>query len=369
MESARVIDVDLSTFTVTVTTKYSNSVYSNISYAMPYIHHYNGEGIHFVPEVGSLCVICFLGDESRPFVMCWIPVNDEGNFRARRSDLNPGDIYLGTRDENALILRRGGVVQIGSTALSQRFYLPIGNIIRDICENYFLQSLGGDLSWEVERGETTTDGERPSFFRVRARHRASDKLPIAELRMGSHYDGSAFSLLVRGSGTSYAVKSDIRIDKSGNLSIDMDGSVRWEVGGNVDMNVDGNIQVSADGYISITSVGTAQVRGQAVSIEGATGVRVRGGSGDVYVDGATTHIDPTGNVTIGGGAAPVALFPALMAWLNSHTHEVAIPPLAVVNATPLAPGPVATTPFATPSSPPVIPATPANGQSVKTFSD
>src|SRR5258708_39925591 len=109
IETARIIDVDVATYTVSIATQFSKKPQNDIGFATPYQHFNNGEGIYFMPEVGSLCWVCFPSDGNRPFVLAWKSASDEGDERSKKQDLNPGDIYLGTRDENFLILRRGGI--------------------------------------------------------------------------------------------------------------------------------------------------------------------------------------------------------------------------------------------------------------------
>ena len=174
IERARVIDVDISTYTLTVATAFAKKPMTAIPFATPYQHFNNGEGIYFMPEVGSLCWLCEPSDGSVPFVLAWCSAQDEADFTARKQQLNPGDIYLGTRDENFLILRRGGVVEIGATGICQRIFMPVNNTINDFCENYNLHSLGGDLEWTIKRDENTTDGTRPALLGLYAKEFADD---------------------------------------------------------------------------------------------------------------------------------------------------------------------------------------------------
>ena len=151
IQHARVLDVDIASYTLTIATEFAKKPMSGIPFSSPYQHMNNGEGIYFMPEVGSLCWVCEPSDGGMPFVIAWAPAQDEGDFKSGKQDLNPGDIYLGTRDENFLILRRGGIVQIGGGPLSQRLYLPVNNTIKDFCENYSLNTVGGDFEWSVKR--------------------------------------------------------------------------------------------------------------------------------------------------------------------------------------------------------------------------
>jgi hypothetical protein len=85
---------------------------------------------------------------------------DKGpSFKGARGHLEPGDIFLGTLDGNSVIVRRGGMVQIGSTSLAQRIYLPVENVIRDYFQRYQAVSPVGEIDWGhaiLVEGETPT---------------------------------------------------------------------------------------------------------------------------------------------------------------------------------------------------------------------
>src|SRR5512142_1614872 len=209
IETGMVIDVDIETYSLAAVTQYTRKPLTGLAFATPYQHPANGEGIYFMPEAGSLVWICFPSDGSKPFVMAWAPAREPNDsLRSNKMNLNPGDIYLGTRDENFLILRRGGVVQIGGGPICQRMFLPVNNTIRDFCENYSLQSLGGSLEWSIAREESTTDGNRPALLRLYAREYADDEQPVAFLEIGSHSDSAQniLSLVINESGQAGAAK-------------------------------------------------------------------------------------------------------------------------------------------------------------------
>lgn len=314
---ARVVDVDMSTYSLTVATEFTKNPLSGISFATPYQHFINGEGIYFMPEVGSLCWLCEPSDGSRPFIIAWAPGQDEGDFRSRKESLNPGDIYMGTRDENFLVLRRGGIVQIGGGPLSQRIFMPVQNTIKDLCENYSLQTLAGNLEWTVAREEGTTDGDRPCNLTITAREKASDLKPIAQLQIGSHGEGSdtILSLLVKKSGEDGA-------DTQVSLVLEKTGNVKWEVKKDVTWTVTEKFTVEAKQDISLKS--NAKVK-----VEGSQGVEVKGATVKAESDGTLTlkaggPASVEGSVIqLGGSAAssPFVKGDSLLSWLASHTHN------------------------------------------------
>ena len=336
VESGRVLDVDINTYTLAVSTQYSKKPQTGVTWASPYTHFVNGEGVYMMPEVGSLCWICFPSDGNRPFVLGWAPAGDEGDYRARRQDMNPGDIYLGTRDENFIWLRRGGVVQIGGGALCQRMFIPVNNTIKDFCENYSLQTLGGELKWSIEREETTTDGHRPALFSVKAREFADDPNPIAEVLVGSHGSGdeTILSFLVRASGQNGAAQKV-------SLKIGKDGKVVWTVESDVTWTVKGKYTIQAEQDVTIKSTsGKVDISGgSTVDVTGQTGVTIKAVGGTVTIEGAPL-IQMKQKVLVGNSPQPVALAVPLLTWLAIHVHNLITPIPGTPTGPPLVPPPV-----------------------------
>ncbi len=328
IESGRILDVDVTTYTVTITTEFTKKPATGVKFATPYQHYDNGEGIYFMPEVGSLCWVCFPSDHNRPFVLAWGPASDDGDARAKKKDLNPGDIYLGTRDENFLILRRGGVVQIGGGPLSQRLYLPINNTIKDFCENYSLQTFGGNLDWTVQRDVNTTDGKRPALLSLSAKEFADDPSPVAQLQIGSHGNGDdrILSLLIKESG------QDGAADKI-ELSLGKDGSVKWHVTKDVEWTVDGDFKVKSKN-LNLEASDAVTVKGKTIDAEAQSGVKIKASAGNVEVEALLVKLN---NIVQAGGTQPVAMAIPLITWLVSHTHTSGPP--------------------GSPTSPPVVPPT------------
>jgi hypothetical protein len=289
IESGTVIDVDISNYTLTVYTQFTSKPLYGLSFAVPYHHYSNGEGIYFMPEVGSICWVAFPSDGMRPFVMSWAPARSKNtdSLKSGRLALNPGDIYLGTRDDNFLILRRGGVVQIGGGPLNQRMYIPLNNTIRDFCENYQLHTLAGDLVWTVLRDENSTDGKRPSILRLAAREFADDALPIALLEIGSSeapnppIDSShtgdisnILSLTINASGQEGAAEK-IR------LNFRKDGSAYWEFQGKVEMYSGSDISIYA--YKTLSLMGKDIIAsGDRVAIKSANSMEVTAPTGTKF---------------------------------------------------------------------------------------
>lgn len=321
IEAGRVLDVDITNYTLSITTKYTKKPQTGVTWSSPYMHFVNGEGVYIMPEVGSVCWVCFPSDGDRAFVLGWAPFMDEGDYRSRRQDLNPGDIYLGTRDENFLVLRRGGVVQIGGGPLSQRIFLPINNTIKDFCENYALHTLGGDLEWAIQRKEDTADGKRPALLQLSAREMANDANPLAFLQVGSHGEGdpTILSLLVNASGEEGAAKKV-------SLALGKDGTVKWNVESDVEWVTNGKFTVTAKQDLTLSS-SSSKVEisaGSVVNVTGQSGVTVKAAAGVVEVIGAPL-VKMGKTVLVGDTPQPVALAVPLLTWLAAHTHLITAP--------------------------------------------
>lgn len=330
IQSARVLDVNVNDYTLVVASQFMKKPLVGVTFMVPYAHHHNGEGIYFMPEVGSVCWICFPSDGNKPFVLGWGPPSDSGNYRGRRQDLNPGDIWLSTRDDNFIALRRGGVVQIGAGPLSQRMYLPVNNVIKDFCENYSLQTLGGDLEWTIAREETDTTGNRPALLKIRAKEFANDKDPVAELQIGSH-DGDSNTIL------SIVVKDNkvtLKVEKDGKVSWLAESDVTWETSGIYKIKSKKDIFVEANGKVSVAAQSSFEASGSTAEMSATTGSATVKSPVQVVLNGP--------QVMAGGPTAsqPVALAVPLMTWLASHFHMIIVP----------IPG--------TPTSPPAVPPVP-----------
>jgi hypothetical protein len=238
VEQGRIVNVNVRDWSVDVAGEFGNKLFLDIEVASPYLHIANGEGIYVMPEVGALCWVCMpsTGNMAPPFVLGFAAGIDErkdedgnipANFRGGRQNLNPGDIMLRTRDENFVILRRGGVVQIGATPIAQRLFIPVRNIIRDMCENYDLFSLAGEMTWSVDRTDQTTDGSAPTLCSLKVKNKANEPEHAALLTIGSHKDQDelTLNLLIKESGaTGAATMIQMQMTKTGNVLWQMEGA-------------------------------------------------------------------------------------------------------------------------------------------------
>jgi hypothetical protein len=244
------------------------------------------------------------------------------NYRCNRQSLNPGDLMLRTRDENFVVLRRGGVLQIGSTPTCQTIYVPIRNIIRNFCENFELNAFGGDLIWSIERDDQTTTGDAPAKLKLRAKEKASDPGHIAELSIGSHGDSNpvTLELTIRDSGASDA-KDMCK------LQVTKEGEVTWTAEKNWNLTVAENINVSTTkGDISVTSAGLITATAQKdVSIKSSQGQATLDGMNKATVKSSSQVNVEAPQINLGGASAASqgVMGTELQAWLTQLINQIA----------------------------------------------
>jgi hypothetical protein len=386
IETGTVANVNAKNMTLDWVSQYTGKQIPDVQWMSSYVHYSNGEGFTCVPEVGALCALCFPSDDDPPFVLGFLTgpeligadagdlqekVEDPGveneedlpqsqttqaggttsptanpsdaSFRGGRPILNPGDMYWQGRNENFVVLRRGGVLQLGSTQICQRVYIPVGNIIRDFCENYELNTAAGTLSWQVKRNESNPSGNAPSEFELISRENAQDKYASVKVMIGTPRDDKAKKKLSSGNNAFIELvlapqKIDpntgevsgkgvfvIRVDKEGNSFVYQAGDRDEEVG---------NDTVTVRGAQNVEVAGARTIKSQSESKELQGNQDVKGAASTETWSGTKTIA--AAQLLLGGTGAsePGVLGLKLAAWLSSHTHTVTVPPGTAVVSTP-----------------------------------
>jgi hypothetical protein len=347
IENGRIINVDTLHFLADVRTLYSQRSLTNLQWANPYLHFAGGEGITYMPEVGAICQVCFPSD-TKPFILCFLTTYERGSsgsdnvptrptspdqtstplevtYQAGRPDMQQGDILLQTRDKNMLFLRRGGVVEIGSTAICKRYYIPLLNTIRDFCENYEMNSIAGDMGWTVQRSDTSPNGEAFAYFTLASRNTGQDSLASVFLRVG-HVDLTNRLQLLISPKTINPKTGEFSGDISFKLEITESGSVVCEVLQDVDITIKGSLTETIQGN------NTTEIQGNSSE--------TINGSGETKITGSHKLESQTSNerhsslklidapsIKLGSGAVfPVVLAsPAFISYILGHTHTVSGP--------------------------------------------
>lgn len=328
IETARIINVNIRDWSVDVVTEYGDKLYLDIQVGSPYFHYANGEGIYVMPEVGAYCWLCrpSSGLDAHAFILAFqSPFDDAAkSFRSNRPQLNPGDIMMKTRDENFIILRRGGVVQVGATPAAQRIYLPIKNTIRDFCENYGLHSIAGDMEWVVHRTEKDTAGGAKTEFRLGVKEKASDPYPIAELFMGSPDGADApekLTMIIYADGSeSQQIKIIMNFRKDGGVEFGFEGDFKATIKGKSEVKIDGDSTTEIGGKFGLKVNGSEATIESASMLTAKAGVKamLEGGTLATVKAGSIASIDAP-SVKVGGNAAvhPLVYGDMLTSFLTS----------------------------------------------------
>jgi hypothetical protein len=326
IETSRIINVNIEDWSVDVISMEGNKRFFDIQVMSPYFHFMNGEGIYAQPEVGALCWLCrpSTGRFAAPFVLGFQSAYDQDfdSFQGGRQALNPGDIMLRTRDENFLILRRGGVVQIGATPTAQRIYIPVRNFIKDFCENYELFAFGGELTWITERtDETNTDDKAYSKFALRVKEKAGNKLHIANLTVGSHGESAKTTLLLE-----VFDKGDDGNKVMVGLEITKEGDVTWTSEKDYSIEVKDNFTLTAkEKDITVTaSKGKVTVEAdKAVALTSKTDEASLTGKTKASLLSSTLSMLDAPKMHLGDGAtSPVVLGDKLVSLLGTLITQI-----------------------------------------------
>jgi hypothetical protein len=396
-ELARITNVNLREFTVDVLTDVGQLPLVDLPFAVPYASNKTGAGLNFMPEIGDQCVVFIPGDGTGPFVMGFIisgrtvskdywaedgdvvegPDSEGPDYSGDRPPLEPGDICLTTSDDNFMIVRRGGVVQLGATPLAQTMYIPIENIIRHYFQRYQAISPLGSIEWGHASiaGGVSDDDETAVLISFNAKEIAQDSASTVEVRVGrlnnevldtdedgehvmaSEADHSGLSgdydtgvLSVTVNPGEEGVKYIFQLDKAGNNFIQAAGKVHVEIGKSLFVKATEAIklEVDSDTYISMDNAKLIEALAKEFVVQMTQAITMKA---------PTAKVDSP-DISLGSGPAylPVIVDRGLINWLTSHTH--ALPAIPTVTT----PAP-ATTPAV--SLPPVIPPPPATAFHVK----
>ena len=379
-ETGVVASVNVQNMTVDWTAQHSGKQMAGVQVMSPYLHYNNGEGFNCCPETGAICVLCWPSDEESPFVMGFItapeivgavsgnvqqeaqdpdvespddmspaqttnsggtttPKTTDASYRAGRPVMNPGDIWIQGRDENFLILKRGGVLQIGSTNICQRAYVPISNFIRDFCENYELNTAAGSLSWLVHPVEKDPAGNAPTEFTLLTREFAQDKSASIKVSVGSldsepkppggPSDDKTYIEVVIAPGNIDPASEEVSGDPLYVLRISKDGySYSMQAGSRtVEVKQDDSLTVGRNQTIQVTKDRSVTVGGKVT--ETITGEHNITGSDASTETWAKIKTISAALVKLGGPDAsePGVLGLQLLSWLATHTHVPYSPPI------------------------------------------
>jgi len=323
VEKGTITDVDLTEYTCTVLSEYSGKDLPGVQIMSPYMHPHAGEGIFALPDIGAICMVCFPSDNDPPFVLGYLSaleaagtaesknlddsVGQVGNateevagttstgaykapktkatFRGGRMKVNPGTIVLAGRDGNHVVLHRGGIVEIGSTPMAQRFYIPVMNTIRDVAENLHAMTPGGQMSWTVDRKEDDAGGSASTVYRLSLRDKVNDAKATVQVRMG-HVDSSKrIEVQVAPGGVDVADGTvsvspvyKMTVDSSGNQVATLKGKLTYQILAGRSVTITGTDTLTVSGVRSVTLGGESKTLTGVQSTKGTLSTEIWSGA-------------------------------------------------------------------------------------------
>lgn len=348
--------VNVHDYTVDVMTEGSRALIG-VPVMTPMSHPYSMAGINFLPEVGATVVICTMDSGSYFLLGCLMeagPVRTElsegPNHTGRRDPIEPGDIVMSTSDGNQVVLRRGGLVQIGANSLSQRMYIPVGNIVRDYFMSYQAYSPLGDIDWGHAEllPETTASGDTAVKVRYRIKRKVQEDVADQPYTLELFYGVLSSEEL----DTTTEERQHLFCNEGLSDQLSQPGTFEHGSEGTLSLTIYSHddqakrvvyaFQVGKDGDHFMMTKGSMQV-------EVAKKLFVYAGD-DIIIQSASNHhvtikVGGTGQIRLGSETAthPVALGDGVYAYLNSlatafntHTHVLA-GPVAGASAVPVPP--------------------------------
>ncbi len=194
----------------------------------------DGGGMYWMPEEGSPVWLMYPSADRKPVVLagCSLPsqldegddAEDPSDYRMNRPVINPGDIAFRTRDENFMVLRRGGVLEMGATQAAQRIFAPLGNLIRDFAEKYELVTTGGSMEFKNRRNNEDDQERTPIEWALQVKEFAQDELPKIDIRLGRIQEEDD-EFVVNG-GNVGGIVARVIINNRYRLWIDRDGNMQ-----------------------------------------------------------------------------------------------------------------------------------------------
>lgn len=318
---ARITKVNPKDYSVNLVTDGENTLSAiEVPWTTPW-RHPDGGGIDFIPEVGAPCWTIWHPYDSLPTIIGFSsPSHKNLAWASGRRELNPGDIILWTRDDNRIVLRRGGNIEIVSTKECMTTFVAAKHLIEQLCRHWKMTTRGGELTWFTDDSALSASTGARSVFRLAAKRFGQDADPFVTLSMGGLKDfmpgnkteRQVFSLLV---GTNPLLpKFQMLIGENGRVETIVGSNQSHTTKGNLDLRVEGKLTVDADGDIKMTS------RTGGASIIARSGQHLMDVQNSREKVSGLKHISAR-TILLGTSAKePAVLGLQAALWLASHTH-------------------------------------------------
>lgn len=317
---SKVIAVDTKGYSVDIISEGPGTLYAKgVPWSTPY-RHPDGGGIDFIPEVGATCWTLWHPYDSFPVILGFSsPAHKSLEWSSGRRELNPGDIIMWTRDDNRMILRRGGNIEIVSSKECQRVYIRARGAIEDLCKTWLMTTRGGELSWFTDDSAMSSATGARSVFRVAAKKFGQDAGAIATLSMGgldimdpTTLERAAVELVV---GTNPLLrKFKMTIGEYGTVETSILDASTTTVTGNVSLT-------SRKGY---TATATTDIkfesRGGSIKLISRAGTHTVEAVSSKETLKASKHISAKSIMLGTNPTEPAVLGLKLLQWLATHGH-------------------------------------------------
>jgi len=291
----------------------------------------DGQGNFFMPEVNTPVWLCRPSDQKAPFIMAGASLprqlddaddeEDPNDHRMNRPVLGQGDQMISGPGSNPfIILRKGGSLEIGSTQMSQRIYLPLQDTIREFFSNWEQNAAGGKLEWKSRTSDDSHgSGKDPVEFRLQVKE-FSDEDPMIDLGLGRISDEDAQAVI---NGSNGQIVGRLLINNNYQVWIDKDGNCQRIQGGGEFVNLEGKkIEfIAADFFQQVRGISSVDYGSRNVVVHRSDSLSV-GTDRAVSVNGSLTETI-SGPVTRTTGRLTEEIKGAVERTVNGDLAEVA----------------------------------------------
>ena len=234
---AKVLSVNPVKYTCTIQSELDNCLHEDVPIE-PQVLNAEGGGSFWMPEANSVIWACSPSTESTPFIMSGASLpkqteesddEDPTDRRMNRLVPGPGDQVLATSETGKVILRKGGILEIGASESALRRYIPLTNLIEEFSQNWRHNTGAGLLEFICRDQDPVYGTERtPAEFKFNMREFCEDTFPMMDLRIGRIKDEDDQSIP---NGEVGAVVARLNFDNRTTWWVDRDGNVAKRVMG------------------------------------------------------------------------------------------------------------------------------------------
>ena len=146
--SGRVTSVDAARWTCIVRCDQSQREFVTAIVSSAY-QSLSGNGVHFMPEIGALCLVAVASDNSGAYLIGGAPIVSQttadgkpGSYHSNRPFLSPGDIAVTAESRNGLYVTRGGIAELRGSGLSRVVTDAQGDSVSIFAKDLCIETLG-----------------------------------------------------------------------------------------------------------------------------------------------------------------------------------------------------------------------------------